>query len=554
MTLVFLTIIHQTFQKNVKISDLRNNPGILPFKLGPAKVKIATHTFLHFVDIKPIENQITNLTLQYETIKDHLKNQKLNENYEFSLENLQKHIEYQITSLKEKFQSIFPFSNRKKRGLINGLGSVIKAISGNLDQEDAKRYDHAIDTLKNNQNEIVKSFNQEISLSNELLKNTNRTFSLIIQNQKIIQKNIENLKNNNSYFFETMYTLTEIKYNLDTLSSFLSEIETSISFAKLGTLHHSIISNNEMKSLCQTLLKHHSINQVVFPNIKDISNQYEIISVEAYLSNDRLVFALHVPLVHPDNFVHYHLYSIPTSNSTTIIPKNTFLTMSNDWFQYDANPCRYIHTIYLCENNHLISGSMGDCIFSMLQINGEISICEMVSVIINKPLIEEVTDSHYIAIFPKAEKIQTKCDQTDFVMLQGTYLLEVPYRCSISTLNLTYANEKGETIQKPLYLPEIKIKQAIEVQKLKLEDIPLDQLHEIQSKTNAIEPLQFNQFKNSHHPWTIPIYIMVILALSLYSLKRCKKAKTTSNIEEGKQENQTPATSKVLFFQPKTST
>ncbi|KAG5862546.1 hypothetical protein JTB14_025218 [Gonioctena quinquepunctata] len=45
------------------------------------------------------------------------------------------------------------FKNTAKRALINALGSIVKAISGNLDQDDAEKYDSAISTLQRNQYE-----------------------------------------------------------------------------------------------------------------------------------------------------------------------------------------------------------------------------------------------------------------------------------------------------------------------------------------------------------------------------------------------------------------
>ena len=60
--------------------------------------------------------------------------------------------------VKSKFQNLNINENlRKKRGLINGLGSVIKSITGNLDAQDAEYYDKLIDELKNNQQNIQKN-------------------------------------------------------------------------------------------------------------------------------------------------------------------------------------------------------------------------------------------------------------------------------------------------------------------------------------------------------------------------------------------------------------
>lgn len=81
--------------------------------------------------------------------------------------------------------------------------------------------------------------------------------------------------------------------------------------------------------------------------------------------------------------------------------------MINDLFQYGVESCR--------ENTHLISDSKEDCLFSILEVKEETFSCRIVLVIINKPLIEEVNSSHYIAIFPHQENVEIKYDQTNLL-------------------------------------------------------------------------------------------------------------------------------------------
>lgn len=49
-----------------------------------------------------------------------------------------------------KINNLFSYK-RNKRGLINGLGSIVKAISGNLDSEDAVKYDKLFEKINKNQ-------------------------------------------------------------------------------------------------------------------------------------------------------------------------------------------------------------------------------------------------------------------------------------------------------------------------------------------------------------------------------------------------------------------
>lgn len=51
---------------------------------------------------------------------------------------------------------------RSKRGL-NGLGSIIKSVSGNLDYTDALKYENVIAILQKNENNLAIEINHQIS-------------------------------------------------------------------------------------------------------------------------------------------------------------------------------------------------------------------------------------------------------------------------------------------------------------------------------------------------------------------------------------------------------
>lgn len=61
-----------------------------------------------------------------------------------------------------------------KRGLINGLGSIIKTISGNMDNDDAELLNRQIETIKLNEHDLKGALNQQISLNNKLAEKSIR--------------------------------------------------------------------------------------------------------------------------------------------------------------------------------------------------------------------------------------------------------------------------------------------------------------------------------------------------------------------------------------------
>lgn len=324
------------------MTNLNNNPGILPYLLGTAKVKSSIHTFLHYYDLLPIRNEIQILKLAFKNVTEAIQI-GLSYPYHIELENFIKGVSFQLNSAENKLNSLMP-SIRVKRGLFNGLGNVIKVISGNLDADDALRYDEAISALQNSQQEIVNNLNQQISLTSDIIQNFNETMNLIKHNQDIIFSGIEKIRNSlNTFIFEfddylqTRNILDQLNLNINIILQILGEIENAIAFARLGILHTGIIKIEEMEKMVYTVLKFHTVDEILFQNLEnDTYKYYGVLDVESYYSGTKIMYS------------YYHLYSIPTPNSTTIIPHNTYLIMNDDFYQYIQQPCIKLETSHYC--------------------------------------------------------------------------------------------------------------------------------------------------------------------------------------------------------------
>lgn len=108
-----------TRAEEITLETLENGPGILPFDLGPARIITHDHSFLQTVDLNNIRTNLETVKIQLNHFKPLLNNKTL------SL--YDPHIQYLTTKLEklsDQLQSFEP--NRSKRGLIDGLGSVIK--------------------------------------------------------------------------------------------------------------------------------------------------------------------------------------------------------------------------------------------------------------------------------------------------------------------------------------------------------------------------------------------------------------------------------------------
>lgn len=526
--------------------------------MGAAKIKYKTHTFIHYYDLEPIRNEIKTLKRQYENVTLAIKD-GLSHPYFFELDNFNKALSYQLNSAEQKFNSLNP-TGRVKRGLINGLGTIIKSISGNLDANDAAHYDQAISDLENNQKEIVKKLNKEISLTTEIIENFNRTVTLIKNNQEVITSGLNKIRTElNKFIFqfndylETRNVLDQLSLILNIILQLLSDIENAITFARLGTLHNSIVKIDELESILQTILKYYSADQLIFSHVSNNTHRYyDLLEVEAYYSGTKIVFVIHFPIVHPETFSYYHLYSIPTQNLTTIIPKDTYLVMNENLYQYTSVPCIELHPNYYCPDNNLVYGVKNeDCIFQLLQLESTYKSCQQTPVQLTRNVIQQIDESHYIVIFPNQTKIRTICGRTDFTTLEGNYLINLPLGCQFETNDYNYINEKLLTNGQPMLLPEINIPHRTALttlSKITIQDVQLDKIHELQKEQRRLGPVEIlHSEKSWTNYWIIPVYI-ILISIGLYFTYRFIQRRRMRNPQPTT--NEQPQTTCQAFFTP----
>lgn len=131
--------IHLTLAHEIRLESLDNGPGILPFKLGNARLITHYHTFLQFIELTDIKDRLDSVDSQLKLFETKL----INDTY--LIYELQIHyLSGKINKIRNQLSTLEPNNFRSKRGLVDGLGSLVKSITGNLDHTDAEKYNNAI--------------------------------------------------------------------------------------------------------------------------------------------------------------------------------------------------------------------------------------------------------------------------------------------------------------------------------------------------------------------------------------------------------------------------
>lgn len=453
--------------------------------------------------------------------------------------------------MKGKLQNLTPL-NRHKRGLINGLGNIIKAISGNLDADDAMKYDQAISELTNNQKSIVSKLNEEISLTNKIIDDYNQTLSLIKMNQDTISYKLNEINSNlNRLIFNfTEYlkikdVLDQIQFMLGMIEQILTDLENSVTFSHLNTLNFKIINNDDMKSIIQTAENIYGPEKLAFPlNLEYLINFYEITETASYFSNNKITFVIKLPIVSPENFNYYHFYPVPNINNTIIIPPYPYVLTDGKEYLGMTTPCRNYNNWFYCNSEeHIIKDN---CFKDLLELKSSAN-CDSQQVTLQKEKLEIINNQNYIFIFPIESKITEICETTQTINLQGSYLITLQPGCSVTTQE-NMVNAEFEEIGNPIILPAISVYQnktsTLVDNPIELDDIQLDRLKELR-------PIQQLQLHNSSWiPYTFPIFSTILLVLIIGTITWIyrKYTRLTATPPENSEVRATPSTS--VFFVP----
>ncbi|KAH9644706.1 hypothetical protein HF086_016414 [Spodoptera exigua] len=230
-------------------------------------------------------------------------------------------------------------SNRKKRGLIDGVGYVANSLFGILDQQFAKKYQNDIKSLQTNENyllELIKNQTTIVELENQVLKRSEEN----IQRQFNFIDNFINQTNTNLASIETeMEVLSATTYiNSASLTTYLliSSLRTfqEMLFNTLTNVYqghvdvHLINPVRLMQKLTEISGNLPKTLSLPVENYKEnIKDMYKLINVKARVTENYFLFEAHIPLVANEDFDIYKGIPLPVK----IAKETTYVQLSNKY-------------------------------------------------------------------------------------------------------------------------------------------------------------------------------------------------------------------------------
>lgn len=123
-----------------KMTDLSRTSGITPIKIQDSFVINQTYTYMHNINLRELQVELDKINTSLQLIDSKMRDKTQGNILKLHLD---------ITQ--NKLNHIFYNKQRAKRGLINGLGSAVSWLTGNMDADDKAKYDAILEKVQSNE-------------------------------------------------------------------------------------------------------------------------------------------------------------------------------------------------------------------------------------------------------------------------------------------------------------------------------------------------------------------------------------------------------------------
>lgn len=461
------------------------------------------------------------------------------------------------------------YAFRSKRGIFNGIGTVWKSITGNLDASDGEYFNECITKITRDEYQIENLLKNQISVTTSVIKSFNATIQKLQIDEETFNNDIKEIResildiSDELKFFSSQIAVLNICESLMESYSFiedaLNDIVNSITFARLKMLHSSIITPSDLieslKRISQALQK----NNLPLPIYSSYIAQYiDIIELQAYQTDTRIVFVLNIPLVDPETYTLYRIFPIPIADNRTgfhhiLTTTNKYIARNDDSLLYTTvkslEDCKFLQANTRICPNALPYPIDNDavCEAQLLKQQDRLPRTCQNSVVLAKDYnVQKLKTNLWLIAVADQLPISIKCGSRDMVtqIINTNSILKLQPECNAfigSTRvhaqkiidvynNVTY---NSHPVQIPfsccdhypekIHLPDLK---PIRLNKINTEDLDIAQ-HKLSQYSDELDRLINQPFVTKHLSWfTILTIVLIVALIALYIFCKCKRRRT----------------------------
>lgn len=210
---------------------------------------------------------------------------------------------------------------RQKRGLANFLGSAIKFITGNPDNDDLEIINDNIKSISDKTDEQSIKINKLISNAQHIQERFHLIIDNFNSNNKQLEKYLRNIQNDLG-IHEAQINIANIEH----VNDFLLMLLRTITFSKLNLTNLELFSADEITRLEIELEKFYDTNQIISTNLLE---HCQTILIH---TNYKIILILKIPILKVKSYPLIKVFPIPNEDKTLILPPTSW-NSHNDWFE-----------------------------------------------------------------------------------------------------------------------------------------------------------------------------------------------------------------------------
>lgn len=325
----FMMIITPTLQENVtyfQITELQPSKMLYFDKISELLLirddwKLVTYYNMstYWQGINDIENYVM-----------HIKNFARKQEYDTHSELIIRQLDHDMNELMY-YNSILQSHHitRRKRGLINAVGSVTNVLFGVLDQGFADKYEEDIGKIRQNDEHLLQLIKNQTTIFEAQQNIIKRNEAIMNTQFKLIYKQIEDIKlrmNESKVFYEHLYyvltastTADRIIANLKAIQQFLINTLTNM---YQGHVDVHLLPPEQLKEHLSFVSKHVPTD-LTLPDVRDnFIYIYKLLRGQVRLTRNYLIMEIKIPLMAHDKYELDRVVTLPHYQGKSVL--NTY--------------------------------------------------------------------------------------------------------------------------------------------------------------------------------------------------------------------------------------
>ncbi|XP_055546186.1 uncharacterized protein LOC129730680 [Wyeomyia smithii] len=340
----------QAYGAHLEITDLNDNPSIVALKVGNTFIREGYDWLVHTFKLDTFQKILNQYDIMISQINSNVNMKDFKDILKM------KFIQTSLT-----LQKLSP--RRKTKRAINILGTLIKTITGNLDNDDLVTLNQKISYLHYSNKDLIMNNNEQIKINNQFQDRINNLTKVIYNEKEEIGKLTHQFRTNKNMkvSWEQLQHFQRLIFNLDVIQRQLDDISDSIVMAKVGVLSKSILQATEINYIIDKLE-----NSGISVNSDE--QVYEFLEPAAFYNGSCIVFLIKIPKFLQGIYQQIIVENIPINEEIIPIDFTHAVLGTNVTFVMN-DTCVNIEQNIICKLQTMKNVSNDMCIHRLLRGN-----------------------------------------------------------------------------------------------------------------------------------------------------------------------------------------